>query len=238
MHGCLAAGVVKARRSVGDRVTRQHHILFHSNLATFTARHNFVAKRNLALFDCNRVGLLVDHADFQGGGTAQNVLGLGGVLYAWQLHDNTGSPLLLDHRFGYAQFVDTVSQGGDVLLQGKFLHARFGFRLESCRERKAIGLVFRGEGEIAEYRTQLVDTGVTLIAGGEMHGDGIAFTADAAVADLVAAQFGAKIVLVADGGFFQRCFHVDFEQEVHAAAQIQAEVHRQRVDGGEPGWRG
>jgi hypothetical protein len=78
-----------------------------------------------------RVGQFVDHADFQGGGAAEDVLGLGGVLHAGQLHHDAAGALLLDHRFGHAEFVDAIAQGGDVLLQGKFLHLLLGFRLQA-----------------------------------------------------------------------------------------------------------
>ena len=56
-----------------------------------------------------------DHAHLQRGGAADDVLGLGGVLHAGQLHDDAVQPLLLDHRLGHAEFVDAVVQRGDVL---------------------------------------------------------------------------------------------------------------------------
>ena len=75
--------------------------------------------------------LLVHHADFQGGGTTENVLGLGGILHAGQLHHDAVYALLLDDRLGHAEFVDPVTQGGDILLQGEFLDALLRLQLES-----------------------------------------------------------------------------------------------------------
>ena len=34
--------------------------------------------------------------------------------------------------------------------------------------------------------------------------------------------------------FGERALHVDLQQEVHAAAQVEPEIHRQRADPGEP----
>jgi hypothetical protein len=59
---------------------------------------------------------------FQRGGAADDVLGLGGVLHAGQLHHHAVGALLLDHRLGHAELVDAVVQRGDVLLERLVLH--------------------------------------------------------------------------------------------------------------------
>ena len=61
--------------------------------------------------------LLVDHADLERRGAAEDLLGARHVLHAGQLHDDAVGALLLDHRLGDAEFVDPVVQRGDVLLQ-------------------------------------------------------------------------------------------------------------------------
>ncbi len=238
VHGRLAAVVVEAGRGVGDRVAGQHHVLLHCDIAAVAAGYDVIAERRLSLRHGNRIGLFVDHADFQGGGAPQDVLGLGRVLHAGQLHHDAEAPCCWMTGSATPSSLTRFRKRGDVLLQGEFLHPGFGFRLEACSQGKAFGQVFGGEDQVGERGAQFVDRSIALIAGGEMHDHGIAFAADAAVADLVAAQFGAEIVLVADGRLFQGGLHVDFEQEVHAAAQIQAEIHRQRIDGREPRRRG
>jgi hypothetical protein len=63
----------------------------------------------------------------------------------------------------------------------------------------------------------------------------VALAGDAGVANVLVAHQGAQ---VAGGGveaLGQRARHVHLEQEVHAAAQVEAEVHRQRADRGQPG---
>jgi hypothetical protein len=80
----------------------------------------FGAERDLArLCRFEGSGSLVDHADFQRRGAAENVLGLGRVLHARQLHDDAVGALLGDHRLGDAEFVDAVVQRRHVLLDAR-----------------------------------------------------------------------------------------------------------------------
>ena len=44
-----------------------------------------------------------------------------GILHAGKLHHDAVQTLALHHRLGHAQLVDTVPQGGGVLLDGKGL---------------------------------------------------------------------------------------------------------------------
>jgi hypothetical protein len=59
--------------------------------------------------------------------------------------------------------------------------------------------------------------------------------ADAAVADVLVAQQAAQVGRGRVEPLGQRALHVDLQQEVHAAAQVEAEVHRQRMHRGQPG---
>ena len=54
------------------------------------------------------------------------------------------------------------------------------------------------------------------------------------VLDLLLAHQRADVGRVAVGGLVERRLHVDLQQEVHAAAQVEAEVHRQRADRRQP----
>ena len=85
-------------------------------------------------------------------------------------------------------------------------------------------------GEIAE---RLLDLGARLCALGlvpEAHHDVRAFAPDAAVLDLLFAQQRADVGRVTVGRLVERRLHVDLQQEVDAAAEVEAEVHRQRAD--------
>jgi hypothetical protein len=179
--------------------------------------------------------LVVDHAHFQGGGAAEDVLGLGRVLHAGQLHDDAVGALLLDHRLGHAQFVDAVVQGGDVLLDGEFLDALLRFRLERGGQLEV--------GAVLDFVTSrsgwaVLDGGARLVAHlgvAEADGELVAFAGDAAVAHVLVAHQGAQVGGGGVEALGQRPLHVDLQQEMHAAAQVQAQVHGQGVHRGQPG---
>jgi hypothetical protein len=89
-------------------------------------------------------GALVDQAHLQRGGAAQDVLGLGRVLHAGQLHDDAVQALLLDHRLGHAEFVDPVVQRGDVLLERGVLQAARGLGLDGGHQRQSAAVLAVG----------------------------------------------------------------------------------------------
>jgi hypothetical protein len=140
-------------------------------------------------------GRVVDHADFQGRGAAEDVLGLGRVLHARQLDDDAVGALLLDHRLGDAEFVDPVVQGGDVLLEREFadLQLRFGFSVANQLEVAAFALL--GEQQIG---LAVGDGGIACLVAGfgvsrKRIDQALAFTADAGVAQVLVAQHGAQV---------------------------------------------
>ncbi len=138
VHRRFLGLVVEAGLGVGQTLAGQHHLLLDQQRPAAALDVVFGADRRLALrglFHDRRVApvLVIDHADFQRRGAAEDVLGLGGVLHARQLHHDAVGALLLDHRLGHAQFVDPVVQRGDVLLDGEFLDALLARRLERRR---------------------------------------------------------------------------------------------------------
>ena len=58
---------------------------------------------------------------FQGRRRTEDTLGLPRILYARQLNDNAACTLLLNDGFCDTEFVNAISQGQDILLQGKQL---------------------------------------------------------------------------------------------------------------------
>ena len=71
----------------------------------------------------------------------------------------------------------------------------------------------------------------------EADDDAVAVARDAGVADVLVAQQRAHVAGGRVGLLGQRRLHVDLHQEVDAAAQVEAEVHRQRVQRGQPARR-
>ena len=63
----------------------------------------FVTFGYVAVQGClESVDIIAYHADFQCGGTSDDVFGFGRVLHAGKLHDDAVYTRLLDNRFGYA----------------------------------------------------------------------------------------------------------------------------------------
>ena len=190
-------------------------------------RRIIVARRGIA-------GMRLDHAYFEARGAAENILGARGVLHARQLHHDALGALLLDDRLGNAQFVDAVSERRDVLLDGRLL----GFRLRLGGER-------RDDAELARpvYGLQrkigrdALDLALRLVASvgvAELDDDGLCLAHDAGIGKFLLTQRVANIRDLAVEPLGERGLEIDLQQEVDAAAQIEAEIHRQRIDCGKP----
>ena len=176
----------------------------------------------------------IHHAHFQRGGAPQNLLGARRVLYARQLHHHAVQTFLLDHRFGDTQFVHPVAQGQQVLLYCGFLYALRRLRLERDEQVEFLACILVVQGVIG---IALLDFGFTLAARiciAELHHQRIAVPIHAGIRDILFAQRAAYVF----GGCIQRfgqCgLHVHLQQEMHTAAQIQAQIHRQCVQVGQP----
>src|SRR5574343_1369326 len=129
VNGRFLRLVVEAGLGVGQSVAGQHDLLLDQQRLAAALVVNLGAERRVAgQRRFQRAGRVVDHADFQRRGAAEDVLGLGGVLHAGQLDDDAVGTLLLDHRLGDAEFVEPVVQGRDVLLEGEFAEILQGDR--------------------------------------------------------------------------------------------------------------
>ena len=74
--------------------------------------------------------MCLNHTHLQRGSTSQYTFSPRRVLHAGQLHYNTISTLLLNHRLSHAQLIHPVAQGGQVLLHSGLLNAFFLLRFE------------------------------------------------------------------------------------------------------------
>jgi len=227
--------VVEAGLGIVQAVAGQHNLLLDQQRLATALVVELGTERRVAR-QCGIQGTrgVIHHADFQGRGTAQDVLSLGRVLHARQLDDDAILSLLLDHRLGDAEFVDPVVQRGDVLLQREFADLLLGLRLQRRDQAR-----FAGVAGFDDLQVGLaVGNGVTgLVAGfgiAELDDDTVTLAIDAAVTQVLVAQCGADVGRSRIKALGQRALHVHLEQEVHAAAQVEAEVHRQRVQRGQP----
>ena len=242
VHRGLLGLVVEPGLRVGQPVAGEDHGLLHKQRGAVPLDVVLVAERHFAPGRRGqRLGvhpLLVHHADFEAGRAAEDVLGLGRVLHAGQLYNDAVGALLLDHRLGDTQFVDPVVQGCDVLLQRVLLRALGGLLLQRAGEAELLAVLRFRQLQVGDA---VLDQALGFLAGlgvAKAHAHVLAFARDARVPDVLLAQLAAGIPGEAVEALGEGRLHVHLEQEVHAAAQVEAEVHRQRVDGGQPVGRG
>ena len=142
-HGPVI-GRIKARRCIRQTFASEHYLLTQQQ-RLFTAAAcrvmQFGTERHLAfdrLFELLRIviaarrvpGVRFDHANFERGGTPQNIFGTGGVLHTGQLHDDAISALLLDNRLSHSKLINAITQRGDILLQRELLRTPDRLKLE------------------------------------------------------------------------------------------------------------
>src|SRR5258708_7778753 len=133
-----------------------------------------------------------------------------------------------------AELVDALVQGLDVLLQRGFLHALLEVGLDRGDEQQVLAIVALGERQVGNI---VEDEGTRLLTHGglaEADADHLAVARDAAVADVLLAQLVAQVAgevfhALGDGG---RGVHL--QEKMHAATQVESQVHRQRLDRGQP----
>ena len=127
MHGGFIRLGVESWLCVGKPVSGKHHLLLNQKGLAVSLDKVFGSERYLASSGCRKTvcshAFLVDQADFQTRSAPEDVLRLGGVLNARKLHDDAICALLLNQGFCDAEFIDTVMQRGDVLLDRKLLNA-------------------------------------------------------------------------------------------------------------------
>ena len=158
-------------------------------------------------------------------------------MHTGELHHDAVQALLLDDGFSHTQFVDTVVQRGDVLLESLILHFARGFGFQAGAEFDFIALRAEGRHQIGELvahqRLRRVRCG--LVA--KPHQNRFFFARNTVVAQVFFAQSAAQVAAQRVKLFGQSCLHVHLQHEVHATAQIQTQVHRCSIQGRQPSGR-
>ena len=236
MHRRLLGLGVKTGLGIGQILTGQDDLLLDHHRLAVALEVALGAKGHRGTAGLGRAGFgaFIDQAHLQRGSAAKNVLRLGGVLHTWQLHHDAIKPLLLYHRFGHAELVDTVVQGHHVLLERLLLDTARGRRLDRGGE-FCLACVYHLDG--LQFGKLLRDHALGAvkccrITKKNLHC--LANPADATVPYVFLAQHRAQI---AGQGFCllgQCCLHVDLQQKVHATAQVQSEIHRRGAELGQP----
>ena len=235
----FVGAAVESGLCVVDSIPRQHNLAPNEDRLAVTILEQIVAERNLpASRLVQRAGLIVDHADFERSRAPENILGPRCVLHARQLHDDPIAALLLNDGLCDAELVDTVAQNSDVLLDRAVLNALLRLRLESCDQPElATRRILFADEEIGKCRLdsdpRLVPFRLVL----EAEHDVRLLAPDTAIDDAFLPHQRADVGRVPVGGLVERTLHVDLQQKIHAAAQVEAEIHRQGADRREPLWR-
>ncbi|MNT04567.1 hypothetical protein D3C72_1391500 [compost metagenome] len=125
-------------------------------------------------------------------------------------------------------------QGRDVLLERGVLQAASRLGLDGGGQ-APVGAVLRvGGAEVGELVHDQALGGLQRGRVAEGHLDGLAVAADLGAADALVAEGGAQVARERFGLLVDGALHVDLQQEVDAAAQVQAQVHRERMQRREP----
>ncbi len=141
---------------------------------------------------------------------------------------------MLDDGLGHAEFVDAVVQGLDVLLDGVVFFLRHGGRRQTGAE--AVGACGRLRGQLQ----------IGMLTGDEFLGrvqcagidknalKGVAHAFELGVARVLVAQIAAQLAGNRVELFVHGRLHVHLQQEVHAPAQVETEVHGIGVERRQP----
>ncbi len=185
------------------------------------------------------VVLVVDEPELQRRRRAEHAQRLVRVLHARQLHHDAVHALPGDDRLRDAEFVDAIAQRRDVLLDREVLALldlvraqRDGqagaFRTGVRVERQVRVLLAQGGsgpvevGRVAQHDPDRVVRGVA---------------GDAGEWDAFVAQQQPVVAFHARQQLLDGTLHVHFVEEIHAAAQVEAETHRFQPERTHPGGR-
>ena len=219
---------IKARLGIGQVFAGQDDLLFDNHGLAVALEKALGAKWHgaIVVLGSSSFGAVFDQAHFQRGGTTQNVLGLGRVLNARKLHHDAVNALLLDHRLGHAQFVDPVVQRHHVLLERLVLNAARGLGLDGGAQ-LVVGAV--GGFHHLKVRNLVLDQVFGRCERGRIAKpdfDHVAVAGNAAVADVLFTQRQANVTGQRLSALGQCGLHVHLQHEMHAAAQVQPQIHR------------
>ena len=213
-------------------IAGEDNALVQHNRLAFAGKFHFRVARYAAGSGCGAINVGVNQTELQRRGRAENLFRTRRILNTRQFDHNTVGALALNQRFGNAQLVYTVTQDSNVLLNGIFagffqtVVGHHGFQASAA---------LSGDNQIAVARAKVGDS---LVARGAIaEGDAqtvVVFFTHGGVRNAFITQFAAQAVDILFLQFAQRGVHVDFHQEVHAAAQVKTQLHRLGVKGRQP----
>ncbi len=213
-------------------VTGQNHALVQHNRLAVLHLLDFAVARDTSAGRCSSVNVGVNQTELKRCGRTQNLFGTRSVLNTRQLDDDTVRTLTLYQRLGNTQLVHTVTQNVDVLLYGVL----FGFAQAVIGHHDTdIVVTAVGEYQVTMARRQIA---CSFVAGrgiteSQHHAVVVGLT-NRGIRNALVTQVATHVVHGLLLQFAQCSIHVDFHQEVHAAAQVEAQFHRLGTQHGQP----
>ena len=229
-----AALLIDPRRRVRDVLPREHDDALEEDRPAVALAVELRGSRRASGRECRR-GFGVDHAELQGRGGPEDLLRPRRVLDTGQLDDDPVLPLLLDDRLGHTELVDAIAQRGDVLLNREALDLALGRLAELNFEHRISDVDGRIDDQLGHPPAHEIVRPVTVACVVETNDQPpVRAHRDRPLAKFLLPQQRPEIPRVPLLRLSDRSREVHLHQEVHAAAQIETQIHRQRTQTGEP----
>ena len=228
----------------GELIAGDDHFALEQDRRAVLALVELGAERRVsALLGLHRTVLRIHQPELQRRDLAEQILHLGRILHARQLHVDAVQALSLHDRLGHAQFVDAIRERGAVLLQRVVLarlDLRRGQHHVDCRagRRRCAGECQIG---LSTFRSAALTAAVSAPAGSVTRRPfGIAPAAGVERRDVGEGQLGLgqgapEALLVALEQLADRAVDVDLVEQIQAAAQVQAQRHGLQSELAHPG---
>ena len=185
-----------------------------------------------------RIVGLVDHAEFERRGLAEDLLHLGGILQTGQLDGDAVDSLARHLGLGHRELraIQAVAQDDDVLLDGVVL-ALLDFlrRQHELERRRAV------DRRLGQMQVAVVGENGGLALGlrvgvAEQHAHAACRVVHlhVLIGDVRGAQRSAEVLLAVIEQLLDRARDVHLVHEVHAAAQVETELQRIQAEAAHP----
>ncbi len=97
-------------------ITGKNYMFIQSNHTAFGGRKHFHIRINITFRSSTEICRFINKTEFKSCCGSENFLGTGGILDTRKFDHDTVCALSLNQRFGNTQFVHTVTDNGNILL--------------------------------------------------------------------------------------------------------------------------
>ena len=216
-------------------VTGQNYAFVQHNRLTFAGLFHFRVARYAAGCRSGLINVGVYQTEFQRCRRTQNLFRTRSVLNTWQFNNDTVSTLTLNHRLRHAKLVYTVTQDINVLLHRIF--TRFT-QTSIAHYRTQLVAALAANHQVRMALAQIRNGFITSFSIAESDAQAVVvFFTNGGIRDALFTQVAAQAIDILFLEFAKRGVHIHFHQEVNAATQVKAELHRLSVNSCQPARR-